>query len=195
MNNNLYEKHLYKTKLHMALMSLILLGAFNTASNIFYEKNIIFLLSAFINNTLKINVPFDKFIYLLILIASIIVIVKRETWLPFLGTSVFPDALIPLKTPFRTNSNITIKTRPNSKIAYWSSQPGDKESNIDVITAYGDYSNSGVVMSDNNGVAILPILIGTGYIVPTGKYIQRHVHYRVLGMPYGLIGKIKTVYY
>ena len=190
-----YKKHLYKSKVHMFLMSLIFLGAFNSAMHIFYEKDIINILSDFINNNLKTNYPINKFIYLLILIASIMVIVKRETWLPFLGTSVLPDSLIPLKIPQNSNTKITVKTKPNSKIAYWSTLPGKENKITDVITAYGDYSNSGVVISDNNGIAILPIQIGTGYIVPGGKHIERHLHYRVVGMPFGLIGKIKTIYY
>ena len=179
----------------MFLMTLIFLGAFNSAMHIFYEKDIINMSSDFINSNLKTNYPINKFIYLLILIASIMVIIKRETWLPFLGTSVLPESLIPLKIPLNANTNITVKTKPNSKIAYWSTLPGKDDDKIDVITAYGDYSNSGVTMSDKNGIAILPIQIGTGYIVPNGRHIQRHLHYRVVGMPYGLIGKIKTIYY
>ena len=32
-----------------------------------------------------------------------------ETWLPFLGTSVFPESLIPIKTPEKTDKIIKIK--------------------------------------------------------------------------------------
>ncbi len=193
--NSLYNKHLYKSKRHMFLMALVFIGALNTALHLVYEQDIIDLFSNYINNNLQTNYPIDKFIYLLILFATLFVIVKRDTWLPFLGTSVLPESLVPLKTPSHANSRVTVQTRPNSKIAYWSTLPIEKDRDVDVLTAYGDFSNSGVVMSDNNGFAHLPIQIGSGYIVPNGQYIPRHVHYRVLGMPYGLIGKVKTVYY
>ena len=49
------------------------------------------------------------------------------------------------------------------------------------VEAYGDFSNSGVVMSNSSGLAELPILAGSGYTVPSGRKLDRHVHYRVLG--------------
>jgi hypothetical protein len=50
-------------------------------------------------------------------------------------------------------------------------------------------------MSDNNGIASLPLLTGSGYIVPSGRKIDRHVHYRVGGMEYGMLSKIRTKFY
>jgi hypothetical protein len=64
-----------------------------------------------------------------------------------------------------------------------------------VEEAYSDYSNSGVIMSNDKGEATIEIKEGSSYIVPSGKVIPKHVHYRVLGLPYGMIGKIETLYY
>jgi hypothetical protein len=50
-------------------------------------------------------------------------------------------------------------------------------------------------MSNDKGEATIEIKEGSSYIVPSGNVIPKHVHYRVLGLPYGMIGKIETVYY
>ena len=65
--------------------------------------------------------------------------------------------------------------------------------NIKVEQAYGAYSNAGVTVSDKNGFAVLTFNKGTGYIVPSGKYIKPHVHYRELN-EFGMMGSVKTRY-
>jgi len=117
---------------------------------------------------------------------------KKETWLPFLGNTVIPASLIP-ETKNIGDTSITIKITPNTKVAYWSSLPSnDKE--ILVEKAYGNYSNAGVSKSDKDGFAILTFNKGTGYIVPSGKYIKPHIHYRELNTEYSIIGPVKTIY-
>ena len=50
-------------------------------------------------------------------------------------------------------------------------------------------------MTDDKGKAELPILTGSSYVVPSGKEISRHVHYRLAGLPWGMVGKVMTVNY
>ena len=50
-------------------------------------------------------------------------------------------------------------------------------------------------MSDKNGIAELPIQEGSNYVVPSGNTIPRHVHYRIIGLPYGFMSKVKTIEY
>jgi len=51
-------------------------------------------------------------------------------------------------------------------------------------------------MSDANGVALLPIAIGAGYVLPSGKKLKRHIHYRVIdSAKYGMMDKLNTVSY
>jgi hypothetical protein len=50
------------------------------------------------------------------------------------------------------------------------------------------------VMSDANGVAILAFDKGTAYIVPSGRQIDSHVHYRELSGEYGMIGPVQSVF-
>lgn len=190
--NKMFKKYYWGTKVRMLLTAIVVIGALNWGATA-VGYNLVEILSNNVNQLLKTNYPIDKIIYIIVAVCAILLASRRTTWLPFLGKSVLPDSLVPLKTPEKTDKKITIKTKPNAKIAYWAALP--KGDNPDVITAYADFSNGGVVMSDANGVAELPILMGSAYTVPSGRKISRHIHYRVLGKPYGMMGRIKTVYY
>jgi len=167
----------------MFLLALVFFGAINTVTTIF-GFNII----EKINNHIKI----DKYLAIIILISVLYLVTKQTIWLPFLGESVLPQQLIPLKT-FKGNTQINVNVKPNTKVAYWVATP-NTDQNRSVFDAYGDYSNSGVVLSDNNGVAILNFNKGSGYIVPGGKHIDSHVHYRELNNEWGMIGPVKTIF-
>ena len=175
-------------------MSLVIIGSINWGAHAL-GYNIVDKLSYTLNRTFKTNTPFNNIIYIIVAMAGLLLAMKRTTWLPFLGKSVLPESLIPLKQPTNTNVNVSIKTLPNVKIAYWAAL--NKGENTDVRVAYGNYENSGVVMSDDKGNALLPITVGTGYTLPSGVILSRHVHYRIIGYPksYGMIGRVETVYY
>ncbi len=190
--NKKFKKDYWETKLRMILTTVVLVGALNWGATAF-GYNLVELLSKNLNNLFKTNYPFDKIVYIIVAICAILLAYDRTTWLPFLGKSVLPDSLVPLKTPTTSDTKVTIKTEPNTKIAYWAALP--KGEHPDVITAYDDFSNSGVVMSDSNGNAELPVLAGSSYVVPSGRKISRHVHYRILGEPYGMMGPIETINY
>jgi len=190
--NKTFKKYYWGTKIRMFLTAIVIIGALNWGTTAI-GYNLVELLSNNLNGLLKTNYPFDKIIYIIVAICAILLASRRTTWLPFLGKSILPDSLVPLKIPEKTDMKVKIKTKPNVKIAYWAALP--KGDNPDVITAYGDFSNSGVVMSDSNGNVELPILAGSGYTVPSGYKIDRHVHYRILGKPYGMMGRIKTKNY
>lgn len=183
------------TKKHMLLLSIVLFGALNWGATA-AGYNLVELLSNFVNKSLSTNYPIDKVIYVIVALVALWLASKKQMWLPFLGRSVLPDSLVPLKTPTQSNLNIKIKTRPNSKVAYWASLPSKNINTLpNVNKAYDDYSNSGVVMSDSNGEAVLPILEGSAYQVSLNYTVPRHLHYRVLGLRNGMMGKVKTVNY
>jgi uncharacterized membrane protein YuzA (DUF378 family) len=190
MRTKAFIKELYsKIRLNQIMTGLVLIGAINVGLTAM-GYNII----QSIGDTLGI-VPFAKVVSIIIGLAAIKLTLCRNTWLPFLGQSVLPGALISVKANTnKTDTVVTVKTKPNSKIAFWAALP--KGDTPDVITAYGDYSNSGVVMSDKDGVAKLNILAGSRYTVPPCcRVIPRHVHYRVVGLPHGMVGSVKTAKY
>lgn len=190
-NFNTY--HIYTLK--MILMGFVIIGAINYGMTAF-DYNIIEILSKEINQLINKQIYLDKIIYVIIAVSGLILMFNRTTWLPFLGTCVFPSkGLIPNKINNDGDKKIEVIVKPNTRIAYWSSIQKDSTNIPDVVSAYDDFSNSGVVMSDNNGIAILSVKLGTDYIVPSNKKINKHVHYRELDLEYGMMGEVQTVYY
>jgi hypothetical protein len=183
-----YSDIYVKTKIYMVLIGLVLFGAINSGlSTLGY--NVIEL----ITKQLNLTYPIEKFLYILIALVALWLASKKTTWLPFLGYGLMPSYLVPLSKPKNTNTKVTIKTMPNAKIAYWSARTNDDKTPVE--EAYDDLSNSGVVMSDADGNATLEFLESTGYTVPDGRVLPRHVHWRIVGLQYGLMGKVKTTKY
>lgn len=120
-----------------------------------------------------------KFISLIIGICAVSLAFNRDFYLPFLGQTVLPIVKevshIQLGT---TESKVQLsKLPPNSKVIYWAAMPG-KDTLTDPFAAYGDYSNSGVVVADEKGEAELKLNCPMQYKV-RGKTLHKHVHYRV----------------
>ena len=177
---------------HLSL-ALVLVGAVNWGTTAL-GYNLVEMLTSFVNNLVGMDTYLDKVIYIVVALAAIKLAMKRDTWLPFLGDSVLPTTLVPLKN-MRGDTTVTVKVQPNTKVAYWASSKTEKEGVPLVEEAYGDYANSGVVVSDEKGIAKLTVNKGTSYIVPSGREIPRHVHYRELGQSWGMMGPIMTEYY
>lgn len=176
---------------HKLAMLLVIAGALNWGLSII-NINLVKLLNDYLDNIIGTNSNLDKIIYITIAVAGLY-LSNRDSFLPFLGKTVIPPSVIPLKTNKFQEDTVEINVKPNSKVIYWATKKS-KDNKPDVWTAYDDYSNSGVVMSDKYGKAILKLQKGTGYIVPGGKYIPPHVHYRFELKP-GKLSRIETVYY
>lgn len=191
-NKKMYKKIYIKTKINMLLFSIVFIGAINWGATAL-GYNLVELLSKNINSSLNVNYPIDKIIYIIVALSAIWLAYKQTTWLPFLGIGIMPSSLVPIKKPVGANKKVAIKTQPNAKIVYWSAYKKGDETNV--VDAYSDYDNSGVVMADANGNATLEIIEGSGYTVPSGRVIPKHIHYRTIGLPDGMMGKVETVKY
>ena len=188
------SKMKWKIRLHMILISLVLIGGLNWGLVAIFKYNLVESLSTSINGLFKSNLPINNSIYILVAVAALWLATSKTTWLPFLGNTVLPSSLLPLKKPEKTDKIVKVETKiPNAKVVYWAALPkGDKPP---VEEAYSDYSNSGVVLANSEGVAEIPILTGSSYKVPIGLQIPRHIHYRVAGLPMGMMSRVMTVNY
>lgn len=173
-----------KTHIRFVILSLVFIGSLNYVSAPFEMNFLESLLHPFLYQTLS----------LLIVLAAIVLMINMTTWLPFLGETVLPGSLIPLR-PGKGDIVVEVNVKPNTRIAFWAAKHNNESELPLVEDAYADYSNSGVVMSDASGKAILRIDPGTSYIVPNNKVIKKHIHYRELDRQYGMIGPVKTAYY
>ena len=180
-------------KMHLIALALVIIGALNWGATAF-KYNLVNIITNALNREVGQETYLDKIIYILIALAAIKLAVDRDFWLPFLGKTVLPSNLIPLKDVVG-DTTIEVKVHPNTKVAYWASLPQKTKEIPKVEDAYGDYKNAGVVLSDKNGIAKLIINKGTNYTVPYGMEISRHVHYRELDHDMGFIGKIHTHHY
>lgn len=181
----------YSYKLRMLILFIMVLCALNisfTQININLFSKIENLINGYFNKQFKLEYS----LYLIGGICTIIFIMNKNNWLPFLGPSVLPNTLIPLKK-IDGNTKIIINAKPNTKIAYWSAKSTEKQLPT-VEEAYDDYSNSGVIMSDENGKATLVFDKGSGYTVPGGTFVEKHVHYRELGNNFAMMGPVQTIY-
>jgi len=187
------ETKYYGYFLNMIIFSFISMTVLNSA---FKQGgcDLIKYISDLININLNLCFDLEKSFYILAGILIISKILNRDTWLPFLGENVLPSSLVPIKK-IEGDTQVKVIVKPNVKVAYWAAKPSFNKKDPDVKTAYDDYSNSGVVMSDKNGIAILTLNKGSGYYVPSGKHINSHVHYRELTDDYAMMGSIQTHYF
>lgn len=139
-------------------------------------------------------------IFILIGISAIYLFFNRNYYLPFLGETV-----IPIVSPFKKNSKNAIKTiikniPPKSTVIYWGAKASqDDELIIDPYTAYGDYTNSGISLANENGEAEIDYECPSSYQVPKfgmlRKTLRKHIHYRYIdpNTP-GLVSPVYTLY-
>jgi uncharacterized membrane protein YuzA (DUF378 family) len=187
------EKEIRK---RMYLLAVVFVGALNWGLTAF-NFNVVEIISNKLNNVSGHTLYIDKLVYLLVAISAVILIINRNTWLPFLGWSAIPSSLIPNKTN-EGDKVVEVQVKPNMRVLYWGATQ-QAEENPDVELAYNNFSNSGVVVADEKGIARLVLKDGTDYIVPgmlnRKKLIKKHVHYRTLDHKYGMISPVKTVFY
>jgi hypothetical protein len=123
---------------------------------------------------------------------AVVMLFKRDYFLPFLGDTVFPNGLLKETAPINADKTVIVKVPNERKVVYWASEPN---TNTDIMpwTAYKKYDNAGVTMSDSDGNAKLSVRTPTSYKVPWGKKLKAHIHYRYT-LTNGMFSSIKTVY-
>jgi uncharacterized membrane protein YuzA (DUF378 family) len=176
-------------KLSMVAIGLVLVGGLNWLSAVFLKKDAVALLlgTKFLGKT----------VYLLVGIAALYLVFKRDSYLPFLGETVLPCAAFGPRTPDNANQEVTITTLPNAKVVFWASEPKQDASGSDLQmwnVAYNDFSNSGVAIADDKGKAVLHFRGSPqAYKVPIKGIIQPHVHFRVCEK-LGMLGPVQTYF-
>ena len=128
------------------------------------------------------------------LICLTLMILNRDTFLPFLSENFIPKKFLKLenRNPKNFEKKIQVRVRPNSKVIYWAADPG-KEISKNWKKGYGKFDNSGVVTSDNNGNAEIMIVCPNRYIVHGYKILPKHLHYRVYNENSQMLSRIYTV--
>jgi len=182
-------------KRNKLLMKLVIFGALNLGTSVF-GLNFIELFNKAIIKIIGKDLYIDKIIYVLIALAALKLSLRRTTFTPYLGDCAFPaQVFVNTRKNDIGTIDVPVHVKPNTRVAYWGTLPRKTDTIPHYIEAYGDFSNSGVVMSDNKGLALLSILPGTSYLVNSGEEYPRDIHYRELEIGYDMMGKLKTIYY
>jgi uncharacterized membrane protein YuzA (DUF378 family) len=173
----------YTQKLAIAL---IVIAALNFGFLGLFKVNVI---ERLIGKTL-----FTRVLYILFGLAAVTMVFHRDTYLPFLGETVFPSSVLHNQTPAGATRTVVVKVKPLTKVVFWASEPGDGNS-LDkkfFDLAYGNYQNAGVVQANNKGEAILKVREPQSYNVPF-QTLDPHVHYRSVDSS-GILGPVKTAF-
>ena len=181
----------YSHTMRIVAVFFVLIGGLNWGLTAF-DYNIVEKINRILSDKFKKRLGLDTVIYVIVAVCSLALLFDRTTWLPFLGETVLPGSLVPLKS-HSGNTHVKVHVSPGAKVAYWAAMPGD-DADINVRDAYAKFSNSGVVAANGEGVATLSFDKGTDYVVPGGKQIVSHVHYREFTDEYGMMGPVGTVY-
>jgi uncharacterized membrane protein YuzA (DUF378 family) len=173
--------------LHIVLIGLVLLGSVNWLAIGLTGQDLV-----------RLGLPprYAKWLYIVIGLAAVPLLFQRDIYLPFLGQTVLPAPALIAKTPQNANEQVTVRTRPGAKVVFWAAEPNPTQGK-DLPTpdvAYGEYENSGVVVADTSGHAILrfrgPPQV---YTVPMHGRLESHVHFRVSD-EYGMFGRVQTIF-
>jgi uncharacterized membrane protein YuzA (DUF378 family) len=177
-----YQKYLY-----MFAILVILLGSVNWLSIGLLGQDLV---------RLALAPRHAKWVYILYGVAAIPLLFQRDMYLPFLGEAVVPGGALAVKTPQNANDQLTVRTRPGAKVVYWAAEPNPNQGK-DLPTpdiAYDEYENSGVVVADSTGHAILRFRgAPQAYTVPVHGRLEPHVHFRVSESD-GMLGRVQTIF-
>lgn len=130
-------------------------------------------------------------IYILVGLAGLWFLFSRDFYLPFLGMTAMPCGSMGETVPSGASVSISVKVKPNSMVLYWAAEENEKVRENPWV-AYDKASNSGLVKSDADGVAVLKIRPPAAYKVP-GRVLKPHVHYRVCDKSM-MMGRVHTAY-
>jgi hypothetical protein len=168
--------------IHMITISFIL--AYTVISSLYI------LLNDDYNIILRIFVIF-------IIAAAVILIMKKETFLPFLGLAVLPSPIIANeKVPNGANLSYTIDMNnyeEGTVVIYWAANKTDAIIE-DPSEAYKNYNNVGI-SKVKNGKAEVRIFCPDRYKVKKvfNQLLERHFHYRIVFKETGFLSPVMTV--
>lgn len=177
--NKLFLNELY---IHIVTISIILIFSFIASIYILFNDNY--------NTVLRI--------FAIIVLACIIMItIKKETFLPFLGTAYIPNTLLSVpKYPNGANISYNIDMKDydeGTPVIYWAANKTDKIIE-DPYEAYKTFENVGVT-TVKDGVAEVRIFCPDKYKVKKvfTKTLEKHFHYRIVFKDTGFLSPVMTV--
>jgi uncharacterized membrane protein YuzA (DUF378 family) len=174
-------------KLHMIGILLLVIGGLNWGLLALTGKDLVS--EVFGKKALLTNI-----IFVLVGLAALGIGMYRDSYLPFLGETVFPCSLLTPQTPDGADMAVTIQIQPGTKVLYWAAEPesNDLKTLQNWRNAYLGFKNAGVAVADEDGTVTLKARKPQPYTVPMKGELSPHIHYRVCG-DNGFLGRVMTV--
>lgn len=177
--NKVFLNEIY---IHIIIMSIILMFSFITSIYILFNDKY--------NTILRIC-------SIVVLTCIIMLAIKKETFLPFLGTAYVPNTLLSVpKYPYGANISYNIDMKDyaeGTSVIYWAASKTDKIIE-DPYEAYKKFENVGVT-TVKDGVAEVRIFCPDKYKVKKlfTKTLEKHFHYRIVFKETGFLSPVMTV--
>lgn len=171
-------------RLFKTAMILLVVGGLNWATTLFMKKDL----------ATKVFGRYAWIVFVLVGLAALYVGFSRDTYLPFLGKTVFPCSLLKDSVPEGADLSVQVKVRPGAKVIFWASEPANKDLHElqDWRKAYMEFKNAGVTTADATGIATLSVRTPQSYTVPMKGALDAHIHYREC-VSDGMVGRVETV--
>lgn len=140
-----------------------------------------------------------RLLSILSVVFSVLLLLNRDSYLPFLSENFVPEIFLDLKPRGTKKSEkknvenvIEIKVEPKTKVLYWAADPGN-EVQKNWKKGYGKFENSGIVVSNDQGIAKIPIICPSRYIVHGYKILPKHLHYRTYNENTQMLSRISMI--
>jgi uncharacterized membrane protein YuzA (DUF378 family) len=167
-------------RFHMIAIILVLVGGFNWL-----------LIGMKYPDLVKMTLPssFVNPVYIIVGLATLYLLFRRDTYLPFLGYTVVPSNAFQNMVPKDSDTKVTVPVEKDaSKVLYWATMSGDVVSSPE--EGYKGTKNVGVAEVFGDTVEL-------NFVCPKqykvwGKTLDRHVHYRFI-MDNGILTPVNTV--
>jgi uncharacterized membrane protein YuzA (DUF378 family) len=182
-----WDKTYIQKLFFMISMVLLIIGGLNWLLVGLFDFNVVS--SIFGNNFAAV------IIYSLVGLSAIMIMFDRDTYLPFLGSTVMPCSVLENRDPPGATREFKVTVEPNVKIIYWAAEPASEK--LEKLNswkgAYLNYENAGISTSNGDGLAIIKVRDPQSYKVPFKGKLNPHVHYRVCGED-GWLGRVRTIF-
>jgi hypothetical protein len=141
------------------------------------------------------HTPFVFIMQLLVAFSAGFLLIRRDFYLPFLGSAAFPCGSMVEKTPEAADKHIRVNVgQPGANVIFWAAEPAN-DVVANPLLAYSKNANAGVTRSDEAGIAMLSVRSPARYNVPGvfgEKTLDAHIHYRVCSQD-GMLSRVETV--
>ena len=137
---------------------------------------------------------FHRLLAIFILFIVIYLGVHRDTFLPFIGETVFPFTLVKDDTRSSRTSiskTVNVNAPDGTKVAYWASMPNNAIQ-VNPQIAYDRYANSGVTSVKDGKVTFYVDCPSQYRVPPFNEVLEKHIHYRIINTN-GMISEVHTV--